>query len=402
MPRGFFDMSTLLQSKQPQSRIPKCGACGLYKVCKSPKMEPSGKGRKRILIVGEAPGKDEDEQGKQFVGKTGKRLENELRKIGIDMRVDCRITNALICRPPGNKIEDDNRIDYCRPNLIQTVEEFKPTVVILLGAKPVESMMPYLWRENDIGGISKWAGWRIPSQKINAWVCPTYHPSHVEREENPVVDRLFARHLAEACAKEGRPFDVVPNYESDVEVIMKPREAAVAIREMIKDGRDCAFDYETNALKPDGDDFVVVSCSISNDDRTIAFPWHKQAIEAMYEFVKSPLGKVASNLKFEERVTKKVFRRGVRNWKLCTMNAAHILDGRPDITSIKFQSFVLLGQDSYDDHIKPLLKSKKGQRLNQIIEEVDLRKLLLYNGLDSLLEIKVGKIQGELLNVRIR
>src|SRR5688572_528647 len=97
----------LTSSARRPPTIPKCGACGLLKGCKSPKMPVSGKGAKGILIIGEAPGRDEDIQGRPFVGATGEKLETTLRKLGVEMRRDCWLTNALICRPKANVIEKE-------------------------------------------------------------------------------------------------------------------------------------------------------------------------------------------------------------------------------------------------------------------------------------------------------
>jgi len=72
------------------------------------------------------------------------------------------------------------------------------------------------------------------------------------------------------------------------------------------------------------------------------------------------------------------------------------LDQRPYITSIKFQSFVLLGNESYDDHITKYFRKTDKNGLNAI-HEIDLKELLIYNGLDSLLEYKVAIKQMKLL-----
>ena len=158
-----------------------------------------------------------------------------------------------------------------------------------------------------------------------------------------------------------------------------------------------SFDYETDRIKPDGDDSRIVSCSVWWDgEKTIAFPWHGEAIKAMRELLRSPLPKIGCNLKFEDRWTRKILGHRVRGWYWDTMLAAHVLDNRPGVTSIKFQSFVLLGQTSYDDHIKRFLKGASGEETNQI-DQIDVNDLLLYNGLDSLLQFKVGSKQMELM-----
>ena len=106
-------------------------------------------------------------------------------------------------------------------------------------------------------------------------------------------------------------------------------------------------------------------------------------------------------MKFEQRWTMNKLNTRVRNWVWDTVLNAHIIDSRPNITSVKFQSFALLGLESYDSHIKPFLKSKKGLKVNQILEEIDLQSLLLYNGLDSLTEWHLAMAQAEILGIEL-
>lgn len=396
MPKGFFHASTLLASKAPQSRIPKCGACGLYKTCKSPKMEPTGKGKREILVVGEAPGVEEDEKGKQFVGKDGQTLRDKFEDVGIDLRRDCWVTNALICRPPNNVISDRRMIDYCRPNLIKTVEELKPKVIILLGGAAVHSLIGWLWKE-DPGPIGSWVGWNIPNQRLNAWICPNWHPSYLNRMQDDVMELWFDRYLATAIEKTERPWVTVPDYRSQIKRVLDPEKAAKEIRTFTVSGKPVAFDYETNMKKPDSAQARIVSCSISNGSRTIAYPWLGAAIEETRILLHSKIPKIGSNIKFEDRWTRRMFGAPVKNWQWDTMNAAHVIDNRPKITGLKFQSFVLLGTDSYDDHIKPLLKTNNDKQVNQVLKEIDLNQLLTYNGLDSLLEYHVAQVQMKMI-----
>jgi DNA polymerase I-like protein with 3'-5' exonuclease and polymerase domains len=123
----------------------------------------------------------------------------------------------------------------------------------------------------------------------------------------------------------------------------------------------------------------------------------REAIEATSLILKSRIPKIGCNIKFENNWTKTHLGHNVKNWWFDTMVAAHVLDNRKGITSAKFQAFVQLGQPSYNDHIEPYLKGKMG--LNKI-HELDLDDLLLYNGLDSLLEYKVAMIQMKQLKKR--
>jgi uracil-DNA glycosylase family 4 len=403
MPIGFFTQSEMASSKPPVSRIAKCGACGLYLKCKSPKMPTSGKGQKKILIVGEAPGENEDKENRQFCGQTGRKLESALAAVGINMRRDCWLTNSLICRPPNNTAPTSLQIDYCRPNLIRTIEELKPEIIILVGGAAIESLISWVWKDK-VGQVSRWIGWHIPSQKLNAWICPIWHPSFVSRVEhdkkkNPEVPIIWREHLKQIGRLSGRPWNVVPNYKKQVRIIMEPAEAVKEIEKIIATGGYAAFDYETNTLKPEWDESRIVCCSIcQNGDNTIAFPWSGAVVEPMRRFARSPIRKIASNLKFEERWCRWFLKTRVRNWWHDTMIDAHILDNRRGISSIKFQSFIWLGADSYNDHITEHLKAKGESKVNNIIREVEITQLLTYNGLDSLLEYHTAFKQRKEMN----
>lgn len=397
---SFFPLSIVSDLKKPIPLAARCGACGLFRTCNTPKMEPYGKGERKILVIGEAPGETEDNKGVPFVGKTGKMLRDTLEKFGVNPKRDTIMTNALICRPPGNRIRDKKMIAYCRPNVVKLIRSYEPEVVILVGGIAMQSLLGFLWKEN-LGTIGTWVGWQIPCHPFNCWVCPTFHPSYVIREEkySPIPQKMFEEHIEKAVSLKGKPWKIVPDFKKEVEIIYDSRDAAKAIRSIIKVGRDVAFDFETTGLKGNGKDSSIVACSLSNGKRTIAFPFAGEAIEATKEMVTSDLPKIASNIKYEHLWCQSQLGVEVKNWKHCTMASAHILDNRSSITSIKFQAFVLLGQEPYNDHIAPYLKSKEpgGYALNRI-KEIDLSDLLLYCGLDSLLEWKVAAIQRKELS----
>lgn len=395
--QGFFAKS-LIHSTREASTIPLCGSCGLYKTCLSPKMKVSGDGEKQILVVGEAPGKNEDEQGEQLIGKAGQHLRDHLHKLHIDLDRDCWKTNALICRPPSNATPTPNQIGYCRPNLINTVNELKPRTIILLGGSALSSCVSWIWKE-QVGPISKWVGWNIPSQKLNAWICPTYHPSYLVRTKDPILEKLFRKHLRAACAHKKRPWVNILNYPSQVQIVLDPKKAARIIDDITAAGQLTAFDYECDRLKPEPEGSRIVCASIcEGGTRTISFPWMDEAIEASIRYLKSRTPKIASNMKYEHRWTLQKLGFRVKRWVWDTMLAAHVLDNRPGITGLKFQAFIKLGVDSYNDHIEGLLKGKTPNKPNQI-REIDLEELLQYNGMDSLLEYHVALKQMEEMGI---
>jgi len=387
--KGFFHLSEV-QKAAPPGLIAKCGSCGLYRGCHTPKMKPYGKGD-RVLVVGEAPGETEDEKGRPFIGKAGQFLRETLGRIKVDLDRDALTTNALICRPPGNKTPEPKQIDYCRPNLMTVIRKVQPEVIITLGRSALASVLEPFWRD-DLGPMEKWAGWAIPLPEH--WVCPTYHPSYLLRSHNSLLDRAFEAHLETAFGLEEKP-PAQPNYLEQVEVLLDEKDIYQAIRKMDEEGGWVAVDYETNCLKPDYAKAQIVSCALSNGRRTISYPWWGKAITATGMFLKSKrTRKIASNVKFEERWSLQEFGRGVENWGWDTMLAAHCLDNRPGICSIKFQSFIHLGLASYNENIEPYLKNQKGSLYNRI-QEIELGTLLRYGGLDALLEHKLAAFQRE-------
>lgn len=397
---GFFSPSEIVSTGRVElGLVAKCGACGLYKKCRSPKMKVYGRGKKEILVVGEAPGQEEDERGRPFVkqGKSGALIRSAFAKCGVSLDEDCWTTNALICRPPGNAIDDPKKVLHCRPNLIRAVRELKPKSILLFGQKAVKSLIGYLWRE-DVGSMSQWVRWKIPSQELNAWVCPNFHPSYVMRTKDSAVELWFSRYVEEALQLAGRPWKEVPDYAKQVEVILSSEQAAKRIDRLMASSKVAAFDFETNMLKPDSREGRIVCCAISNGKKTIAYPWHGVAIKATEKFLLSDVKKIGYNLKFEDRWVRAKLGFPVRNWVHDGMITAHALDHRKGITGLKFQSFVLLGQPSYNDRIEQFLDADEsgGNSVNNV-HKIAIADLLQYCGLDALLEYKVAIKQKEVL-----
>ena len=345
------------------------------------------------MIVAEAPGQMEDERGVQLVGRSGQWLRKVLRELKVDLDADCWKTNSVICHQPGNKTPTDRQIEACRPNLFRAVEELEPETIILLGAAAVKSLIGRVWRSN-VGPIGRWVGWRVPSQELNAWICSTWHPAYLLREKDRVLDLWFRRYLKAAFALRGRPWqEGLPEYERRVEPVYEPSRAAAGLRRMVELGGEVTFDYETDRLKPDHPDARIVSCAVCwRGERTIAYPWQGEAVEATGELLRSEVGKIGWNIKYEQRWSRAKLRMGVCNWVWDGMQASHVLDNRPGITSLKFQSFVQLGQGSYDGGVAPYFKSGSSNEPNRI-HEISLGELLKYNGLDALLTYKIAEIQ---------
>lgn len=395
--KGFLPESSL-RPRFSIPTLPECHRCGLFRKCQSPKINWTGSGKRGILIFGEGPSAEDDQQNDVFQGEVGNYLNRQLATFGVNMRRDCWLDNSLACRPPGSFVSDPNWVEYCRPHVVKTIKDLNPTVIITLGGNATKSVLTYIKSSPADAEIIKWAGWRIPSQKINAWVCPIYHPTYLRKEREKrkgIFEDMFRKHLQAACSLTRRPWTVVPDYQKQVKCLYDSRDVLKAIEKIHTTGvRLIAIDYETNMLKPYAENSQIVSMSIAlNADYVFSFPWTSSIIKPVQELLQAKhIGKIASNQSFEEEWTLEKLGHPVASWKHDTMLAGHIMDSRRGGTGIKHLSLVWLGTEDYDAHIHPYLEADGSYTENRI-REIDMKDLLLYGGLDSLYEYKVAVIQ---------
>ncbi len=136
-----------------------------------------GSPQAKIMLVGEAPGADEDRIGKPFVGRCGKLLDKMFSAMHIN-RSDCYITNVLPWRPPGNRTPTDEEIAICLPFLKRQIELIQPDFLLLLGGIALKSVMDVSDSISRTRG--KWLEYKINDDKT-AQVLATYHPSYLLR-----------------------------------------------------------------------------------------------------------------------------------------------------------------------------------------------------------------------------
>jgi DNA polymerase len=151
-----------------------------------------GHPRARVMLIGEAPGRDEDLKGRPFVGRSGRLLDLMLDAIGLsreaeDPRRAVLITNVVFWRPPGNRKPTEAEVTYCMPWLRRTIEIVEPEIIVCLGATPTQRLagrtqgilrLRGSWLECEIGAR------RVP-------LLPTLHPAYLLRQ--PLQKRLAWR-----------------------------------------------------------------------------------------------------------------------------------------------------------------------------------------------------------------
>ena len=144
------------------------------------------------LIVGEAPGEQEDLQGEPFVGQAGKLLDNMLRALGLSRHQKVYIANVLKCRPPGNRNPEPDEVAQCEPFLRRQVQLLQPKIIVAMGRFAVQSLL------GTGDAIGKLRGQR--HQYAGVPVVVTYHPAYLLRnlpdKAKAWADLCLAREIA--------------------------------------------------------------------------------------------------------------------------------------------------------------------------------------------------------------
>ena len=161
-----------------ERQVAECRLCGL---CNGIQHKVPGQGDpgSPLMLIGEGPGKDEDEQGLAFVGAAGQLLTRMLAAIQLP-RDRVYICNIVKCRPPYNRIPTAEEAAACRIHLRMQTWLVRPKVIVLLGATAAKNILdPEIRITRDRG---KW------TERKGVWMLPTYHPSALLRDETKKPD----------------------------------------------------------------------------------------------------------------------------------------------------------------------------------------------------------------------
>ena len=185
----------LLGWDELRARVSGCRACGL---CKTRTQTVFGVGPQsaRWMLIGEAPGAEEDARGEPFVGKAGRLLDSMLAAIGLSRERDVFIANVLKCRPPRNRDPQPDEVRQCEPFLMRQIELVAPDVVLLFGRFAAQSM---LGTDSSIASLrGRRHSLEVAGRQVPAIV--TYHPAYLLRTPQDKAkswrDLLLARRIA--------------------------------------------------------------------------------------------------------------------------------------------------------------------------------------------------------------
>ena len=136
-----------------------------------------------LLIIGEAPGAQEDLEGKPYVGKSGKLLNDLLKQAGIDFQKDVYFCNVIKCRPPNNRKPTNKEINIHKPWLLQQIKLVDPKFIILTGSTAMRTILEV---NNPISNLrGKWI------QKNGREIMPIFHPSYLLRFPSKEIEKPY-------------------------------------------------------------------------------------------------------------------------------------------------------------------------------------------------------------------
>lgn len=341
-------------------------------------MRSSGSQHPKLIIIGEAPGEDEDRKGEPFVGRSGQLLRNVLQELEFDLSKDVRFTNVVRCRPPENKI-NKKAIDYCKEFAIQEVEQYKPQWVFLMGGSPLTGIL-------GESGITNWNGVIVP--KNGTTYVPLFHPAYILRNENMMRDWLGAMLTAiGGDVEKQKNFErVYPQSLSELRSMEKYLEGQEVI----------SYDTEVSALDPYSDYSMMLAVSFSGEEVAYSYPlYHPEAkwsekelslvVDTTHRILMSHSGSVIGhNVKFDQLQTASLLDTWF-NAEGDTMLISHLLDSRRGIHGLKRLAGIHIGMYEYEQELThyiqehPEANPKKGGSY----AFVPLDILLPYSAMDA-------------------
>lgn len=388
-----------------------CKACPLNNVrLKHGKMKPTGAKNPLFYVLGEAPGQEEDEHGRQFIGYSGKKIRAAFKDIGLTDE-NVLWDNSIRCRPPGNRDPEAAELASCRGYIEKDIEQSKPWVIIGTGNVPLRWALGSVKR-----GITAWQGRWVPVKirSHTCWFYPLTHPAARFTEEQEHMWHVYVCRMANEYESLPKPrVWTEKELRSRVHVVHNVGEVKKGLH-ILAQKKAIGIDVETfaeplhkdtpdTAMRPQAPKRRVLSVAVASPDYAMAFPlgfpraWsyneRYEVAQLLCRFLMlRGLTKIAHNLIFELCWFSTLFPSlQLRHTKWGdTMAMAYARDGRKGVNSLDVQSHMALGVA-----IKSLTRPLNMPRL--IDEPMD--EVLEYNALDALGTILTAAVNGPRMRV---
>jgi DNA polymerase len=354
--------------QKPRKPSSECQACDLFYRCITTCCPPSGSKKAKVMLAGEAPGKDEDEKGKPFVGDAGKKLRYILSKIGITAK-SFFITNSCRCRPPKNAEPTKKQIDACAPHLLYEVLTVKPKVIVTLGATAFKTVTGLNEPVKNVRGFPEEYEFDYvsPEGKIyrhKCWVIPTYHPSAALRGGGWVYDSIIQHdiELARSYAED----NIVLSKPDTKSFIAKTIKEVEAICLRLKSYNIAAFDVETTGLRYLDDEILCIGFCVKKGE-VLIIPilqqdkkkyWSDSDLEIVKDLLRdvfTSIRFIGQNIKFDLNYIR-TFLGVIIKVAFDTMTAQHVMDENKP-SNLTFQCQWYLRWTRYDKVMQQYIRS---------------------------------------------
>ncbi len=237
---------------------PDCQECGLYATAHTVCMKGDGPRKNvTVMVVGEAPGAQEDKRGVPFVGESGRILRNELQKN--DLLEDTYITNLVKCRPPKNRTPTAAEIKACRHYLDDEIAKLNPAYVVTAGVPATKTLF------HGKAQINKFHGEVIENPKVSYIGMPLFHPAYTLRDPSKLPG------LQDDIARLARLIESGLRNDTVEWSVVRKGNLDTFIREF-KEAPEFAFDTETSGLFPFEEDGYITAVGIAFAHKTWVIP----------------------------------------------------------------------------------------------------------------------------------
>lgn len=345
------------------TKVYDCNLCGLSKKCISPKIGRYGEGRKKILVVGQCPGFQEDRNDRNFVGPAGAFLDRNLGYMDINLDVDCERTNVVCCYPGKDakgydKDPTKEQIKCCISNLERDIREVQPKLIICLGDVAIDAVLKSSAFTKP-PSASLVHGKVFPYHKYNCWVGGSYHPSFFLRRKNrkdvPDDEIIFSYDLANVISYLDDPLPQPLTSEGN-RCVTNVDEAVALFERYSNSVNPVSYDYETNMLDSFQASAKLLSVAITNTANSAEFvpiglggifneEEQVRIMAALGDFVKSDAPKVCQNYYMEELWGRNIVGQSMNHFVRDTMVTAHVVNCNARTTGLAFQAFELTGHE---------------------------------------------------------
>jgi len=187
--------------KKIAEEVHSCRKCGLGSI-RTNTVPGEGNSKAKIVFVGEAPGADEDAQGRPFVGRAGQLLDKIIAAVGLK-RNDVFICNILKCRPPDNRDPAAEEIISCLPYLERQLEIINPEIIVALGAHAAKTLLKTTKPIGQLRGQFQEYYTGIGRAPIK--LMPTYHPAYLLRNYSQDNRKRVWEDMKKVVAELGLP-----------------------------------------------------------------------------------------------------------------------------------------------------------------------------------------------------